>query len=91
VAWLIVQDPFTVAMTKFAEPPVTTGVIVPVPTAGPIEAGLFVQLRPVVNEPVTLQADGVRAAPLYTPVKTPAVAVTDTGEIVNVAEFELEV
>ena len=78
-------------MTKFAEPPVTVGVIVPVPTAGPTEAGLFVQLKPVVNEPVTVQADGVRAAPLYTPLKLPAVAVTATAEIVNVAEFVLEV
>ena len=87
----MLHEPLTDVIAKFAEPPVTVGVIVPVPTAGPTEAGLSVQLRLVVNEPVNVQAEGVRAAPLYTPVKLPAVAVTAAGAIVNVLEFVLPV
>jgi hypothetical protein len=89
VAWVILQAPLTEVTVKFEDPPLTVGVIWPEPTAGPIEVGLLVQLTPVVNGPVTAHADGVRVAPLYTPVKLPAVAVTAAGAIVNVADLLL--
>jgi hypothetical protein len=89
VAWVILQAPLTEVTVKFEDPPLTVGVIWPEPTVGPTEAGLLVQLTPVVNGPVTAHADGVRVAPLYTPVKLPAVAVTAAGAIVNVAELLL--
>jgi len=87
VAFVMVHEPLTNVIAKFAEPPVTVGVIAPVPATGPTEAGLSAQVSPVVNEPANVQAEGVRAAPLYTPVKLPAVAVTIAGAIVNVAVF----
>ena len=43
-------------------PPLTEGVTVPEPAAGPTEAGLFVQVRPPVNAPVTAQAGAVACA-----------------------------
>ena len=61
---MILQAPLTVVIVKFDVLPLTVGVTVPEPTPGPTEAGLFVQLNPVVYEPVNVQAEGVRAAPL---------------------------
>ena len=87
VAFVMLHAPFTKVIAKLAEPPVTVGVTVPDPAAGPTEAGLFVQPSPVVNAPVIAQATGACADPSKRPLKLPAVAVTDTGPIVKVAEL----
>jgi hypothetical protein len=84
VAAVMLQEPLTVVTAKFVVAPLTVGVTVPEPIPGPTVAGLSVQVTPVVYVPVTAQAEGVRAAPLYTPVKLPAVAVTAAGVIVSV-------
>ena len=48
-ACVILQAPLTGVMAKFVNvPPLTVGVTVPEPIAGPTEAGLFAQLRPTV-------------------------------------------
>lgn len=79
----MLQVPFTGVTAKFDVAPLTVGVMLPDPTPGPTDAGLLVQVTPVVNVPVTTQADGARVAPLNTPVKLPAVAVTGAGAMVK--------
>ena len=63
VALVILQVPVTAVIVKFVSvPPVTVGVTVPEPTAGPTVAGLLVQVRPPVNAPVTAQVGAVACA-----------------------------
>jgi hypothetical protein len=60
----MLHEPLTVVTAKFVVAPLTVGVTVPEPIPGPTEAGLSVQVTPVVYEPVTAQADGACVAAL---------------------------
>ncbi len=66
-------------------PPLTIGVTVPDPTAGPTEAGVSVQVSVPVNAPVTAQAEGDCVDPLNGLLRLPAVAVTGAGLTVKFA------
>jgi hypothetical protein len=60
----MLQVPLTEVTAKFVVAPLTVGVTAPVPAPGPTEAGLSVQVTPVVYVPVTAQAAGAAVDPL---------------------------
>src|SRR5436309_1477774 len=75
---LIEYEPFTGVTVKFARSsPLVIGTIVVVPGLGPTGAGLFTQLRPPINAPVTAHAEGECVPPSKMTEPLPAVAVTN--------------